>query len=331
MEKKTKKQKKQSSKALSQQKKHRRQWVTFMRMIRYGVNNFTRNAWLTIAATAVMTITLFVIFVSAVAHNVLIDTVASLRDKVDMSIYVSTDIEEEDVATITTDLQALPSVVAVRYISPEDARASFVEANKNDNDTLEAVKEATNRFPGTFSIKVEDINDTTELSEFVDTNETLAANIDPNRDPSFAGERREAIASIGRIATFAQQVGIGASAVFVVISMLIIFNTIRMAIFNRREEINMMKLIGAEKAFIRGPFLVEAIVYGFFAALIASSLGYALLYVATPTLETYQITIQPTLDILTIYIAFVLLGMIVIGAVIGMISSLLATRRYLKL
>jgi len=113
--------------------------------------------------------------------------------------------------------------------------------------------------------------------------------------------------------------------------MLIIFNTIRMAIFNRREEIQMMKLIGAESSFIRGPFLVEAIVYGFIGALVASALGYSLLMAVAPSLQEAAIAVGPTIDTLTIYAGFIVLGMIVVGAIIGVISSLLATRRYLKL
>ena len=104
-----------------------------------------------------------------------------------------------------------------------------------------------------------------------------------------------------------------------------------MAIFNRKEEIQMMKLIGADRSFIRGPFVVEAIVYGFIAAVIATGLGFAILYASSKTLESYQIAVQPTIDFVTFYAGFVLLGMIVIGAIIGVVSSLLATQRYLKL
>ena len=320
-----------TAKKQKRQKQQRRQWVTFLRMLRYGVNNFSRNAWLTIAATAIMAITLFVIFLSMVSRNVLIDTVSVLRDRVDMSVFVLNGIEDKAVKEIRAGLEGLDSVTAVAYISPEDARDTFINQNRNNIETLDAVKEATNKFPGTFSVKLEDINNTNELREFVETNDVVQANIDPAREPSFAGERRSSIETIGRVANFAQQVGIGASLVFVVISMLIIFNTIRMAIFNRREEIQMMKLIGAEKSFIRGPFLVEAIVYGFFAALIASALGYTLVFLAAPSLESYQINVEPTLNLLTFYAGFVILGMIFVGAVIGIISSLLATRRYLKL
>jgi cell division transport system permease protein len=322
--------KKVDSKIVSQQKRHRRQWVTFLRMCRYGVNNFTRNAWLTIAATAIMTITLLVVFVSFISHNVLVDTVDQLRDKVTMSIYLKTDTSQEDVTKAVSEIKQLSSVTAVTVKSPEDARADFVQQNKQDSGTLDAVKEATNRFPWTLNVKILDINDTSQLATIVKSNKAVSDHIDPNRDPSFAGSRRSAIETIGRAANFAQKLGIIASAIFVSISMLIIFNTIRMAIFNRREEIQMMKLIGAERSFIRGPFLVEAIVYGFFAALIATGIGFALLILSAPTLQSYEISIGPTLQLMTYYSGFVLLAMIGIGALIGVISSLLATRRYLK-
>lgn len=300
-------------------------------MCRYGINNFTRNAWLTIAATAIMTITLFVIFVSLVSHDVLTSTVDELRNKVTMSIYLKTDATNENVDTIVGDARALSSVTDVSIITPEQARDSFIDQNKDNASTLDAIKLANNQFPWTLSIKVTDINDTSQLASFVTDNTLLKDNISKESPPSFAGDRREAIEGIGRAANLAIQGGIIVSAVFGSISMLIIFNTIRMAIFNRKEEIQMMKLIGAERSFIRGPFLVEAIVYGFFGALIASGLGYGLLMVVAPSIEEAAIAVGPTVQFLTIYAGFIVLAMIVAGAVIGVISSLLATHRYLKL
>ena len=125
--------------------------------------------------------------------------------------------------------------------------------------------------------------------------------------------------------------GLVISVVLITISSLVVFNTIRMAIFNRKEEIQMMKLIGADKGFIRGPFIVEAIVYGFIAAVIAMGLGVSGLMLSRAKLETYGIQIESTMHIIIAYAPFVLLGLIVIGAIIGIISSLLATRRYLKI
>jgi cell division transport system permease protein len=319
------------AKAFAQQKRHRRQWITFLRMCRYGVNNFSRNAWLTIAATAVMTITLLVVFVTLSARNVLVDTVQEISDKVDMSIYVKTDIKKEDVEKIQAGLEKLSSVKSVRYVSPEEARSDFAQQNKQSAGTLDALNEATNQFPGTFRISPVDINKTDELRHFVATDATLKADLDPNRDPSFAGERKSAIENIGRWVSFAERAGIGASIVFIAISSLIVFNTIRMAIFNRKDEIQMMKLIGADRNFIRGPFVVEAVVYGFIAAVIATGLGVAILYASEDKLLSYGVLVSGTIDFVTTYIGFVILAMVCLGGIIGIISSLLATRRYLKI
>ncbi len=323
--------KKMDAKTFALQKRKRRQWLTFVRMCRYGVNNFSRNAWLTIAATAVMTITLLVVFITLASRNVLLDTVAEIRDKVDMSIYVKNTTSDDDVKKIQSGLEKLATVRKVSYITPEDARTNFAQQNKTNTGALDALNEATNEFPGTFRINPTDINKTDELRKFVDTNETLKKNIDPNRKPSFAGERRSAIENIGRWVNFAEKAGLVASVIFIAISSLIVFNTIRMAIFNRKDEIQMMKLIGADRSFIRGPFVVEAVVYGFIAAIVATALGIAILYGASGPLLSYGVMVQKTIDLLSIYIPFVLLGMIFLGAIIGIVSSLLATRRYLKI
>ncbi len=323
--------KKVSSKQFASNRRKRRQWIAFLRMCRYGVNNFSRNTWLTIAATAVMTITLLVIFVTVVGRSTLASSVDVIRDNVDMSIYVKTDIEDKAVQTIQSDLEKLKTVRSVSYVSPEQARKNFAESNKEDPGTLNALNEASNRNPGTFRVKLTDINNTSELRKFVDTNQTYKANVAPNREPSFSGSRKTAIESIGGWVAFADKAGIVGSVVFIAISSLIIFNTIRMAIFNRKDEIEMMKLIGADKSFIRGPFIVEAVVYGIIAALIATGVGIAGLFAVKDRLLQAQVAIQPTLDFVLTYLAFVLLGMILLGAIIGILSSLLATRRYLKI
>lgn len=310
---------------------NRRKWLTFLRMCRYGINNFSRNAWLTIAATAVMTITLVIIFVAVATHVIINDTITGIRDNVNMSIYLKTDTTDEQVKSVVSDIEKLSSVREISVVTPDDARDIILQQNKNDLDYLNSINEGTDVLPYTLSIKIDDINDTSELVTFVDKNENVKKYLDPKQKPSFASDSKAAIESIGQAGDFAQKAGIIASSIFVAISTLIIFNTIRMAIFNRKEEIQMMKLIGADQSFIRGPFVVEAIVYGFIAALLATVLGFLLLYGLNQTgLQTY-LTIQPTLDLVMLYAGFVVIGMILVGAFIGVVSSLLATRRYLKL
>jgi len=323
--------KKLDSKAFAAQKRGRRRLLTFFRIIKYGVDNFVRNSWLSVAATAVMTITLLIILVVVATRVVLTDTVSDLSNKIDMSIYLKTDTTDEAGAELKAKVGELSSVRTVTYVSAEEARAKIAEANSDDPAVLAAINEATNRNPATLRVVVKDINDTTQLEKFVATDTLIKEHLSADYKPSFAGERREVIKSIGRAVNFIQQIGVVVGAIFVVISSLIIFNTISMAIFNRKEEIQMMKLIGADKSFIRGPFLIEAIIYGVIAALIATGLGVWGLFSVADTLASYQIAIQPALDLVKNFALIGLLGMIVIGSTIGIISSLFATRRYLKI
>ena len=324
--------KKASPRALTRQKRSRqRRWLTFLRMCRYGINNFTRNAWLTIAATAVMTITLLIIFTTVIARNVLADSVTELSKRVDMSIYLKTGTTEAQAEPIMAELRTLSNVDNVEFISSEEARAQSANDNKADQDVLEALNQATNKMPAVIRVNLQDINDTASLDNFVKTNAALKKVIDGNREPSFAGSRRSAIENIGRWTDFAQRAGLAASVLFVVISSLIVFNTIRMAIFNRKSEIEMMKLIGADRSFIRGPFLVEAIVYGCIAAIIATSIGIGVFAAFADKLQAYGIATSATVQFLISNIALILLAMMLLGALIGVISATLATRRYLKL
>lgn len=319
-----------NAKALAGQKRHRRQWLTFVRMCRYGINNFTRNAWLTVAATVVMTITLLIVFVTVVAQNVLADTAAQVAKRIDRSIYLKTGTTETQVRPILSDLERLSNVESTKFITSDEGRAEFAEKNKGSSNTLEAINQATNQFPATIRITLKDPNDTSQLVQYVKQSTVLKKYI-AERQPTFMSERKSATDTIATWTRLAQQVGIGASVLFTSISMLIIFNTIRMAIFNRKEEIQMMKLIGADRSFIRGPFVVEAIVYGFIAAVIATAIGIGLLYGLQGTMTGWGMIVAPTSDFVVQYIGFVLLAMIGIGALVGTISSLMATRRYLKI
>ena len=311
--------------------RNRRGLLSFWRIIKYGMANFFRNAWLSAAATAIMVITLLIISATLIARQVMVDTIGEIKDRVDMSIYVQQDISEEDVTTITRTLESLDSVVSVTYTSPEQSRENFALSNIDDEYIQAALREATDKFPGTFNVRVVDINDTSELEELVESDEVVAANIDENNLPTFASSRRAAIDNISRTMNFIQRVGITAGTIFIVIASLIIFNTIRMAIFNRRNEIYMMKLIGANKSFIRGPFIVEAVQYGVLAAVIAFATMAAALWLAKDTLINYGIAVEPAYDILTTFWPLALLALLIVGTIIGVVSSLLATRKYLKL
>jgi cell division transport system permease protein len=303
-------------------------------MCRYGINNFSRNAWLTTAAMAVMVVTLLIIFSTVMARGIFSDTINELRQKVDISFYLADEVTEEQRNGLVTMLKEQSLVTGVTYVSKDAAKGLFAEGSGGDIATLEALQilgEEENPFPASLRVNVDDPNKLEELDQVFDSEEFKAAqNPDPNLKPTFKGERRDAIENIGRVASFTERTGLTLSIIGVVISVLIIFNTIRMAIFNRRDEIQMMKLIGADRNFIRGPFIVEAVMYGVFSALITAAIVYPLMLTQASRLEGYGIIIAPTLSFLESYPSLVLIGLIILGAAIGVISSFLAIRRYLK-
>ncbi len=314
-------------------KRLRRKWITWTRMIRYGVNNFTRNAWLTTAATAVMTITLLIILSSVFARVVLNETVDDIRQRVDIPINMRADITDKEIAVVRAKFEALSNVNEINYVSLEQAKKEFIEKSTLTAAELQTIAELPNPpFYPTLKVVVKDPTDTSQLEKLVTTDSTVknALHKSPALQPSFTGEKKKIIATISSWASMAERVGLIAGVLFVAISMLIIFNTIRMAIFSRKDEIEMMKLIGADKSFIRGPFVVEAVMYGFFAALISTGLGIAAFVNIEPSLSAYGIATGNLDETIYAWVPLMLVTLIIIGSLIGSISSRLAVRRYLK-
>lgn len=319
---------------LTQNKKLRRRWITWLRMMRYGANNFTRNAWLTTAATAVMTITLLIIFTTFVARNVLSATVSDLREKVNIPVFLEGSVTDKQVGSLKAKILKDQNASSVEYTSSAQARGEFIDEQVDTEDAQElqllADLDQDVSFPGILRISVRDPNQLASLEKLVKNDKEFQSLMSSAVPTNFSGSTFEAINTINGWARTAERVGIFATVIFVAISMLIVFNTIRMAIFNRKEEIQMMKLIGADKGFIRGPFVVEAVMYGFIAALLATGLGFFGLLALEPKIAAAGISIASIKNDLVVYAPIVLLCMILVGSTIGILSSRLAVRRYLR-
>lgn len=303
--------------------------ITFWRIIQSGGRNFMRNAWLSTAATAVMTVTLSIVAISFISNLALTSTIKGVTDKIDVSVYLKSGVTQEEVDAFTKNLKASPNVERVVYLSETEAIAQYREQNKTNKQLLAALDIAGNALPASLQIKAKDPKKLDEISAVVEQPENKAL-LDPSAPPSYTGSRKTTIDKIVSFSNFFKSTGLVASGIFVVISTLIIFNTIRMAIFTRRDEIEIMKLVGATKWFIRGPFIVEAAMYGIIGAFIAVTLSYVLLLGGGPKLGTY-IDVKSTIDFFRNYPALVIGVEMLIGVLIGMFSSLLAMSRYLKL
>ncbi|MDB5178851.1 MAG: rane protein of unknown function [Patescibacteria group bacterium] len=288
-----------------------------------------RNAWLSTAATAVMTVTLCIIIISFISNSALTSTIKGVTDKIDVSIYLKDTITTEQRDLIRHRLEATGNVRGIDYISKDEAIARFKEKNKNDPLQIQAIEETGNTLPASYSVKLKDRNKLDSVLKTT-TEPAIRPLLDDKNPASITGTRKDAINNIIKGSNFVIKLGLIASIIFVTISTLIIFNTIRMAIFTRRDEIEIMKLVGATKWFIRGPFIIEATLYGIIAAIVATALSYTLLLGTGPRLSSY-IDVESTISFFRSYPALIILGELVVGIFIGAFSSLLAMSRYLKL
>ena len=305
------------------------------RIFKYGAISFSRNIWLSVAATLVMAITLLILFITVVASGILASTADAMREKIDITIYFKPGTSATSLSEMAATMSKDPNVKSVDVSTSEDEFAKILDEN-NDNESImnllsdEEMKKLTlSGTDATMRIKVFDVNDLTSIKETVSNDRTFLSYIDPAKPPTYDVNRAE-IETITSWANIARNGGIILSIIFLVISILVIFNTIRMAIFSRREEIYMMKLVGADNSFIRGPFLIEAQICGIISGVIATSLGYAGFCAIAPHLESYGINISSIRSVLdSNSLIMVYLATILIGIMIGTISSSLAIRKYL--
>lgn len=308
----------------------KRKLIVLERITKAGAVNFMRNAWLSAAAIAVMVITLTIVLFSVIARATFNNTIEQINNKIDVSVYLKDDISAEQKDNLIKQTQQLSTVKSVVYVSKEEALASYKEENKDNLDLLLAISQTDNPLPASLKIKPVDPNNLSELKSFLDKEENKALQSD---ETSYSGDRKEAIDKISSATSFFQKAGFISIIIFTVISMLIIFNTIRMAIFNRRDELNIMRLLGASTWFIRGPFIVETMLYGLIAAIISVLICNALFSLSSTTFEASSLGL---LDISYANKYFIdnywliLTAQIGIGIVIGAASSFFATRRYLK-
>ncbi|MDO4871853.1 MAG: permease-like cell division protein FtsX [bacterium] len=322
---------KQNSKVMMEQKRRKRRMLTLWRIVKYGVNSFKRNAWLSVAATAIMTVTLAIIFGSVVMRMAITSTVDSLTEKIGVSIYLKQDVKDSDVKEMSDKIKALSTVKNVEYTSAKEARQNYARKNVNDQAVTQALIEASNEFFASFSVTLEDIGNTQELKNLVDNDKLIQANLHANKAPTYDSNRKDTIETLSRSFSAVEKVGLFAAVIFMAISSLIIFNTIRMTTFNRREEIYMMKLIGANRNFIRGPFLVESVVVGILASVFASIIGYLVIYIGSPKLESWGISLSSIITNWTSYVFVIFPILALIGSIIGITSAWVATRKYLKI
>ncbi len=304
------------------------------RIVKYGTRGFSRNIWLSTAATVVMSVTLIILFVTVVASVILTNTAEMMKDKIDITIYFKPTTSQQNLDKLSTEIKKDSNVKSVETSTAEQEYEKFLIENGDSEEILnilddEMTKMMIAKMQATMRIKVYNIDDLDSIKNMVENDELFKQFADEEMPPTYDVNRAE-INTITSWARMARTGGIILAAVFLVISILIIFSTIRMAIFSRREEIYMMKLVGADRSFIRGPFLIEAEICGVIAGVAAATISYFGFRFLSPKLANYGINVDTINGVLeSNQLIIVFLVFIAAGVIIGRVSAWLAVSRYL--
>ncbi len=305
-------------------------WLSMKRVTRYGIAGFVRNGFISLAAILIMTITLFVVAGLMMSSAALDATLSQLTNKVDVTVYFTPSATLDQITTVQTSLKALPEVASVKYVSREDALAEFQERHKNDQLTLQALEElGDNPLGASLEIRAKETSQYESIATYLQDQASTQTGSSAFIDKVNFFQNKAAIDRLTNIIETSQKLGIAITIILAISSVLIAFNTIRLAIYTARDEIGVMNLVGAGHWYVRGPFMVAGILYGIVSAIIVLLVLYPITIWLGPGSEKFL----GSFNVFTYYTeAFPLMFLALMGAgiAIGALSSYLAVRRYLR-
>ena len=299
------------------------------RIIKTGFLNFKRGGLVSWAAVMVVTITLSVITAIILLQAVLHFSLAQIENKVDVTIYFTVDAPEDKILLLKSSLEKLPEVAQVSYTSANEALALFRERHQNDYPTIQALDEIDDNPLGAYlNVKAKEVSQYESIANFMKSDNTLVLGSASIIDKVNYHQNKLVIDRLNTIISGAQQLGFLITLLLVIISIIVTFNTIRLTIFISKEKIGVMRLVGASKMHVRGPFMVEGVIYG----VIATAVTMLLFWPATVWLGR-NMTNFLGINMYSYYLSsFFQISAILLlsGIILGIISSFLAVRKYLN-
>lgn len=303
-------------------------WTGLKRIIRSGFVGFWRNAFVSIAAIFVMTVALFVVGSTMMVDKLLSVSLDNIQDKVDINVYFVVDAQQTDIDALKVSLETLPDVEEVLYTSREEALAQFSERHKSDETIMQGLEElGDNPLGASLSIRAKETSQYEGIAQFLNDQQALETPQNPVIDQVNFVKNKEAIDKLTGIIHAVERSTFITMLVLVAASILITFNTIRLAIYTTREEISVMRLVGASNMFIRGPFMLQGVMYGVAAGVMSLLILYPLVLWLGPQTETFF-----QFNLFSYFVsdfARIFGTLVGAGVALGTVSSLLAVARYL--
>lgn len=298
--------------------------VTLKRVIKMSLISFWRNSWLSLTGTLVMTITLVIISFFCILSITVNKTAATLKDKIDITVYFKDEATDDQIKQVQELLRTRSDVKTVAFIDKEQAKERFLSMKHFSTDLSTIFTVDENPLPRSLEIKPVQAENTENLFNYL-------------KDPSFTPlikkisyeDNKVVIDRLIKLTSFFTKTGLVMSIIFAIISVMIIFNTLKLAIFSRREQIEIMHLVGATDIFVKFPFIVEGMLYGFLATIFASLLVYFGYLIISPALNNYLSGVDLGLQFfIGSNFLLIIFGQLFVGLFLGAICSWIATRRY---
>lgn len=304
--------------------------ISFLRILRTAMQNLLRNVWLTVATTIIMVITLLMMSFLYFANVFGAQVLQNIEDKVDLSVTFKENVQGQYIEAIAQEIKSRQDVQAVRIVTSEQALAHFRARHQDDPLIEESLQELEeNPLPANIYIVATEPRFYQNIAKQLEAEKYIPFIERVNFESS-----RGVIEKLIGLITSVKNVGLIITITFAVLVVLIMFNTVRLAIYSFREEIDIMRLVGASRWFIQGPFVIEAMLVGLIAVGLASALVYPALHAASPQLQRFFFDASQTQFSLYRYAvthALTVIGLQVLLAVgLAMFSSLIAVRRYLR-
>lgn len=300
------------------------------RILVAGLRGFYRNRTVSLSSIFILTITLSIITAFYLFRAIFNYTLDEITQKVDVRIYFTGDTTETEINEVKARLMGLPQVKSVTYTSREEALQEFREKHAGDQLTLQALDElGTNPFGASLSVVAKDTSQYQAIADQLTPGSPLLGTVASSVDKINYYQLKDSIDKLNDIIGWTNTVGFWLSLIFILMSCMIVYNTIRLAIFVYRDEIAVMKLVGASNMFIRGPFIVEALLY----ALVATVVTLVIFYPATIWVTKKTVFFFEGMNIHSYFTTHILelAGLLMLaGMVLAVISSLLAVSKYLK-
>jgi len=243
--------------------------IGLKRIIRSGWVGFSRNGIISFASILVVTITLSVIAGIIFSQAILASSLNEIKNRVDITVYFKLNTSETEISNFQSALEQLPEVAKVNFVSAEQSLQNFKEKHANDYLTLQALEELDDNPLGAYmTVKALEATQYESIAKSLGSNSVLIKNSADIIDKINYNQNKAVIDRLISLMGGAKKLGFLLTLLLMIVSIIFTYNTIRLTIFFSKEEIGIMRLVGAGGFYVRGPFLVQGVIYGFISSLV---------------------------------------------------------------